>query len=322
MFGFEGHRIRTTGNLQRQLGDAAGRRGVSGRNLRAQFDPVGAHDPEQRRAFFVRRAKRRHHLDDAAGNRRAQRERVAGSGAAAAAQRLVALRRRACAACSRASAVANARRASSTRRAGTARSASSRSARVNSARAASTATWACATSPASVARSSLADRRGSSRPSTWPARTVVPIVGSDGAAKPTSGRRGNHGFPASERFDRGRNLDRASQLDFAHRRRGELVGPLLLLQVGDCRRVARRLLFRLREGGLLVGEDGHHAEVVAVGEAGCVDRQRPPVAASGRRHALDPKRPRTERRCAREHCGSTAGFRRERHRGLARRSGP
>ena len=35
MFRFEGHRIRTTGNLQRQLGDAAGRRGVSGRNLRA-----------------------------------------------------------------------------------------------------------------------------------------------------------------------------------------------------------------------------------------------------------------------------------------------
>ena len=234
------------------LGDVAGGRDVGGRHLRAAARRVGPDDPEERRAFVVRGAERRHHLGDAAGDRRAQRRtrcrprrrrRCAASRRAARA----ALR----AACSRASATATARRASSTRRAGTARSASSRSARVCSARArlerglrlgdvgGERRAIVAGRQPRLEAAERLARRAPSS-----------PIDEQRVGREPAGGRRGDDRLAAGQRLDRRRHADRRSHLGFAHRRGRELVGPLLLLQVGDRRGIVGRLLLGVGDGRL------------------------------------------------------------------------
>jgi hypothetical protein len=92
VFAAQRNRIGLTWHLERNVGKAARRWNVSRRNLRAQFDAIGANDFEERRALVVRGAERRHYVSDPPGNRCAQGERVPGRGAAAAPQCFVTLR--------------------------------------------------------------------------------------------------------------------------------------------------------------------------------------------------------------------------------------
>src|SRR4029453_14522612 len=112
-------------------------------------------------------------------------------------------------------------------------------------------------------------------------------------------------------------LDRAAQLDLAYRRGGELIGPLLFLEVRDGSGVAARLLLRLRERRLLVGEDRADPEIVTIAQAGRIDGECPLVSAGRGRHTLDAKGSRSERRRPGEYRGRTARFGGEGHRRLA-----
>ena len=62
---------------------------------------------------------------------------------------------------------------------------------------------------------------------------------------------------------------------------GELIGPLLFLEVGDRGRIIGRPLGRVRQCRLFVGEDSYVAKAMAIGEARRVHDQRPAIT-SGR----------------------------------------
>ena len=65
---------------------------VACRHLSAQFQPIGADDAKERRAFIVGSAERGHDVCDSPGDRRAEHERIAGRQPATGTECLIALR--------------------------------------------------------------------------------------------------------------------------------------------------------------------------------------------------------------------------------------
>ena len=150
---------------------------------------------------------------------------------------------RASAARSRASATVTARRASSTRRAGTARSASSRSARDCSARAASSRGLRFG-DVGGERRAIVAGRQARLEPPEQVdlrARSRQSRSATSAANRPAAGAATMASPPVTGSMTAGTRTDRP-HVRLPHLRRGERVGPLLFLQVGDRGRIVRRPL--------------------------------------------------------------------------------
>ena len=240
------HGIGTARKLKLHGGQTPCARRVGRRHVRSELDGIRARDLEERRPLVVRRAQRRHDIDDPSGDRGAQDERVPRRGAAAAPQGFIALgeprfRR----AQTRFSDGRGPLRFFHPPRGDGSVGQQAFGARHFRARRLERGLTLC--DVRGERRAIVAGGQPRLQASERLARGhAIAHVGQRVGAKSSRRRRRDDRLAARQRIDRGRHADRRPHLGLLHRRGGELVRPLLFLQIGDRRGIVRRVAWRLR----------------------------------------------------------------------------